>query len=83
MLLTMTPDDLRRLLALHEPEVLAFGVRGLWLFGSTARGEAGSDSDLDILVEFAEPCSYEQYSGLRFFLEDLLGQTVDLVPKEG
>lgn len=78
----MTLDDVRRLIALHEHEIRAFGVRGLWLSGSTARGEAGPASDLDLLVEFEEPCSYGRYSAVRFFLEDLFGQTADLVLAE-
>jgi predicted nucleotidyltransferase len=79
----MTLDDVKRMVTKHEDEIRAFGVRGLWLFGSTARGEARPESDLDLLVEFEAPCSYGQYSGLRFFLEDLLGQTVDLVLADG
>ena len=34
-----------------EPELRAHGVAGLYLFGSYARDEAGSDSDLDVFVD--------------------------------
>lgn len=48
----LTRDEaLRRLLA-SEPEIRAFGVRRLALFGSVLRGEAHIDSDVDLLVEF-------------------------------
>ena len=55
------------------------GIRRLALFGSVLRGDAGSDSDLDILVEF-EP---GRTPGLRFItvqdeLSALLGRKVDL-----
>lgn len=47
----MDRDRLLALLAEHKP-VLAerFGVRSLRLFGSFARGTAGLDSDVDVLV---------------------------------
>ena len=32
-----------------------FSVRSIGLFGSLARNEAGSESDIDILVDLAEP----------------------------
>lgn len=43
--------------SLIPPAIAAFckrwGVAELWLFGSLARGDAGPDSDADILVRFA------------------------------
>lgn len=56
-----------------------FGVTGLALFGSVARGQARPDSDLDILVSFDGPATSERYFGVQFYLEDLLGRPVDLV----
>ncbi|WP_018869221.1 nucleotidyltransferase family protein [Thioalkalivibrio sp. ALgr3] len=56
-----------------------FGVRELALFGSLARNEAAHESDIDILVDFPDPASAQQYFGLQFYLEDLLGRPVDLV----
>ncbi|MBQ9559050.1 MAG: nucleotidyltransferase domain-containing protein [Bacteroidaceae bacterium] len=51
-----------------------------WLFGSVARGEESSTSDVDILVSL----DYSQPIGLKYFgmvldLENLLGRPVDLV----
>ena len=43
-----------------------FAVRDLALFGSTARGEAGEESDVDILVSFDGPGTSARYFGLRF-----------------
>ncbi len=41
-----------RLLREAAPEIKRrFGVRSIGLFGSAARGEAGPDSDVDVLVE--------------------------------
>ena len=63
-----------------KPEMVKrFGVKRLALFGSTARNEAGPDSDIDIIVEFDGAASSKRYFGLQFLLEDELGHTVDLV----
>jgi len=56
-----------------------FGVRRIALFGSTARGKAREDSDLDLLVEFDVGPTFDSFMGLKFFLEDNLGPRVDLV----
>jgi uncharacterized protein len=70
---------LRLLLAPHQAEVIAFGVRRLNLFGSTARGDTPEDSDIDFLVEFEGPATFDRYMGLKLLLEDVLGHHVDLV----
>jgi predicted nucleotidyltransferase len=55
-----------------------FGVRKIGIFGSIARGEGRSDSDIDVLVSLSRP-TFDTYMDLKFHLEDLLGRTVDLV----
>ena len=60
-----------------------FGVTELALFGSTVRGSARADSDVDVLVSFDGPATSERYFGVQFYLEDLLGRSVDLVTKKG
>ena len=47
-----------------------FGVMRLALFGSTARDEAGPDSDVDIVVGFDGPATSTRYFGVQFVLED-------------
>ena len=68
------------LLSRHKPEMQRrFGVRSMALFGSRAREQSHSNSDVDVLVEFDGPATSARYFGLQFFLEDLLGAPVDLV----
>ena len=70
-------------LAHSKPELQArFGVTRLALFGSTARNAAASHSDVDILVGFDGPATSERYFGVLFYLEDLLGCSVDLVTEK-
>jgi hypothetical protein len=64
----------------HLPTIRRdFGVRRIALFGSTARGDAREDSDLDILVDFENDPTFLSFMGLKAFLEDHLGRKVDLV----
>ena len=56
-----------------------FDVTGLALYGSFARDQADSDSDVDILVRFDGPATSKSYFGTLFYIEDLLGRRVDLV----
>jgi len=65
-------------LAENRGAIRRFGVRALELFGSCARGESSSSSDLDFLVEF-EKKSFDAYMDLKAFLEGLFGREVDLV----
>lgn len=53
----------------------------LAVFGSVARGEATPSSDVDLLVEFAEPIGLE-ISDLGDELEAALGGSVDLVSRK-
>ena len=55
-----------------------FGVKSLLLFGSVARDEAISTSDVDLLVEFNRPMGYFGLFALQDYLEKLLGCPVDL-----
>ena len=69
-----------RLLMDRKPTLMQrFGVRSLALFGSMARDAASPDSDIDILVGFDGPATSARYFGVQFYLEDLLGRSVDLV----
>ena len=65
-----------------KPLAERFGVTRLALFGSTARDEAGGGSDVDILVAFDGPATSSRYFGVQFFLEDMLGCSVDLVTEK-
>ena len=72
-------DDMIRAISQNAGEIRRdFVVARLGVFGSRARGDATADSDLDVLVEFEHP-TFRNYMGLKHYLEQLLGVTVDLV----
>ena len=75
----MNRDEILKTLAAHRKEFKALDVKSLALFGSVARGEGGSESDVDVLVEFEGRATFNGYMELKLFLEDLLGHRVDLV----
>jgi uncharacterized protein len=75
----MTRSHALILLTQHERTLQQMGVTALSIFGSVARDEAGDDSDVDILVDFETPATFDRYMDVKFYLEDLLQKPVDLV----
>jgi predicted nucleotidyltransferase len=59
-----------------------FDVASLGLFGSYLHGDAGPDSDLDLLVRFVETPGLFRFVELENYLSDLVGVRVDLVMAE-
>lgn len=77
----MKRDEAIRRLSEHREELKRRGVERLYLFGSTARDEAGPGSDVDVLIE-VDHTNHQfglfQQIELQGFLEEILGRTVDL-----
>lgn len=68
------------ILKANLPQIQAeFGVTGLALFGSIARGDNRPDSDVDLLIDM--PPKILLVSQLKDFLERILNTSVDLVRK--
>jgi len=57
-----------------------YGIAKVYVFGSTARGEATAQSDIDFLVEMQEDVSLFGIGGFVYETEKLLGVHVDVVP---
>ena len=58
-----------------------YTVTRIGVFGSFARGEQRPESDVDVVVELAEP-TFDHYVDLKFKLEEVLQRPVDLVMME-
>lgn len=69
----VTLDEVRA----HRAEIARlggqYGVRNIRVFGSVVRGEAGADSDLDLLVDVERGHGYFDMAGFALGVEELLG----------
>jgi len=77
-------EALTRLRA-HESELRRAGLRSLFLFGSTSRGEAGRASDVDLLCDLqdSDDVGLLEFIRIRDQLSDLLESPIDLVERRG
>jgi predicted nucleotidyltransferase/predicted XRE-type DNA-binding protein len=67
----------------HEADLRKLGVTSLHLFGSTARDEAGPNSDLDVYVEHGPGFGLLDLVGVKQTLEDGLGIEVHATTRDG
>jgi uncharacterized protein len=76
-------DAIARLKACADA-VKARGATSLYLFGSTARGEAKVDSDIDMFIDYdpGKKFSLVDLAGIKLFLEDALGVDVDVTTRD-
>ena len=77
----------RQLVSSKREEILGIarkhGAVSVGLFGSAARGDEVSESDLDFVVELEQGRSLLDLGGLQMELERLLGCRVEVVTAKG
>ena len=78
---------IHELLKVKREEILLLaakhGARNVRIFGSVARGQAGAQSDLDVLVDLEPGHSLIDLGGFLMDLQELLGCKVDVVTEKG
>lgn len=78
-----TREQIFTLLDQHQEKLKNFGVECWGLFGSFLHQSQNSQSDIDLIIEFEKgKKTYDNDIHLAFFLEELLGHSVDLVTPE-
>lgn len=76
--------DLYALIRECRDIIRGLGVLRLGVFGSFARNEPQSESDIDLLVEFEpEKKTFDNFISLAYLIEDRSGRETDLVTLEG
>jgi uncharacterized protein len=69
----------------HAPAIKAMGATALYVFGSTARDEARSVSDLDLFIDYDPNSKFNAFDlvGIKQYLEDELQLPVDVTTRDG
>ena len=73
-------EILKTLKGLQAEIKTKYKVREMGVFGSVVRGEQKTTSDIDVLADFEDDADLFDLVGLGLFLEERLGQKVDVVP---
>jgi predicted nucleotidyltransferase len=80
----MTRDEAIARLKQSESVLKEAGVTHLYLFGSTVRGEARPDSDVDLFFDYErEDFGLFQLMDVKELAADILGTKTDMIPREG
>jgi hypothetical protein len=67
----------------HKRELHAMGVSHASVFGSVARGDARTDSDIDVLVDLdrERPMGVFEYARLKLYIGELFDNSADVVSR--
>ena len=79
----MNKRDAIKILRRHQADLRSRGIVHAALFGSVARGETETDSDIDLAAEFDSAARMDllQLIALERRITALLGSPVDLLPE--
>src|SRR5438270_13250772 len=79
----MQRDEVIAKLKQHETELRRLGVERLYLFGSTARGEAREDSDVDLFFDYERgKLGLFELMDVKEETSRILGRTADIMTRD-
>lgn len=78
----LTKAEILRTLKKQDDALKQFSVRRIGLFGSYARGQQTTKSDIDFIAEFDKP-TYDNFYGLCVYLEKLFKRKVEVLTPDG
>jgi predicted nucleotidyltransferase len=79
----MKRDDAIAILKEHETELRQLGVEHLYLFGSTARGEAREDSDVDLFFDYEKgKLGLYELMDVKEQASRILGRKADIMTRD-
>ena len=79
----MDKDTIRKVIQNNASDIKTqFKAEVIGIFGSYARGEQSSESDVDVLVRFDKGATLLDLVAVSEYLENLLGIPVDVVSEK-
>ncbi len=81
----MTRDEVVTALKGEEAAIRRYGATSLYLFGSAARDELRSESDIDVFIEYDPSSDFSliELCGLQLYLSDRFHREVDVCTRDG
>jgi predicted nucleotidyltransferase len=79
----MKRDEAISRLKEHEADLRRLGVQHLFMFGSTARGEARDDSDVDLFFDYEKgKLGLFELMDVKAYAASILGRTADIMTRD-
>ncbi len=79
----MNRDEAISRLKQHEADLRKLGVEGLYLFGSTARGDAGDSSDVDLFFDYQKgKLGLFELMDVKEYAAGILGRKTDIMTRD-
>lgn len=79
----MERDEAIRRLQQHEADFKRLGVEHLYMFGSTARGEATRDSDVDLFFDYQKGrLGLYELMDVKEYAANILGRKTDIMTRD-
>ncbi|HET6838357.1 MAG TPA: nucleotidyltransferase domain-containing protein [Bradyrhizobium sp.] len=79
----MKRDEAISRLQQHEADLKRLGVEHLYMFGSTARGEATNDSDVDLFFDYQKgKLGVYELMDVKDFTGSILGRKTDIMTRD-
>ena len=80
---TMKRDEAISRLRQHEAGLKRLGVEHLYMFGSTARGEATHDSDVDLFFDYQKgKLGVYELMDVKKYAASILGRKTDIMTRD-
>ena len=79
----MNREDAISRLQRHEADLKRLGVERLYLFGSTARGDAGEDSDVDLFFDYEKgKLGLFELMDVKDYAAGILGRKTEIMTRD-
>jgi uncharacterized protein len=80
----MDKSTVMALLRRHADVIKGFGATSLYIFGSTVRGEAKDESDIDLFIDYDKQARFSliELVALKHYLEEILHHPADVTTRD-